>query len=246
MTRCLLVIGAFAAASAAARADDAKAVVEKGLKACGWDKDKSTCTTWKDKGKFSGGGMEMTYTGDWAVQLPDKYRFAIKVKFGGMDVDFTHTVNGDKAFESAAGMTQDVTGDKLEYSKNQLYMMRVQSLDPLLTDAAFKLKDVPGKDVDGKPTAGVQVDREGKPAVTLYFDKASGLLVRIDMKQKNEFDNWKECQDESYLSDWKDVGSGVKAYHKLKVVRDGKTLIESEMSEFKRPEKLDAKLFEKP
>ena len=37
-----------------------------------------------------------------------------------------------------------------------------------------------------------------------------------------------------------------KAFHKFKVLRDGKPLIDSEMSEFKRPEKLDAKLFDKP
>jgi hypothetical protein len=246
MIRHALVVGFVLGAAAAARADDAKAVVEKGLKASGWDKDKSPCMTWKDKGKFSGGGMEMTYAGDWAVQLPDKYRFAIKVKFGEMDIDFAFVLNGDKASESAAGMTQDVTGEKLEYTKNQMYSMWVQSLSPLLSDAAFKLKEVPGKDVDGKPTAGVQVDREGKPTVTLNFDKASGLLVRLDYKTKNEFEGWKECTDETYLSDWKDLGGGVKVFHKMKVLRDGKPLIESEMSEFKRPEKLDPKLFEKP
>src|SRR5262245_64392056 len=108
MLRHTLVIGFVIGAVGAVRADDAKTVVEKGLKACGWDKDKSPCMTWKDKGKFTGGGMEMTYAGDWAVQLPDKYRFAIKIKFGEMDIDFTHVTNGDKAFESAAGMTQDV------------------------------------------------------------------------------------------------------------------------------------------
>jgi hypothetical protein len=246
MIRHAWVVGLVLGAAAAGRADDAKSIVAKGLKACGWDKEKSPYMTWKDSGKFSGGGMEMTYSGDWAVQLPDKYRFAIKVKFGEMSIDFTHVLNGDKAFESAAGMTQDVEGEKLKYTKNQVFSMWVQSLAPLLTDPAFKLKDVPGKDEGGKPTAGVQVDREGKPPMTLYFDKASGLLVRTDLKTINEFDGWKECTDESHLSDWKDVGNGVKAFHKLKIVRDGKTMIESDMSDFKRPEKLDAKLFEKP
>jgi len=246
MIRHTLVVGFVIGAVGAVRADDAKTVVEKGLKVSGWDKDKSPCMTWKEKGKFSGGGMELAYTGDWAVQLPDKYRFVIKASFGGQDAEFKFTLNGDKAYESAFGMTQDVAGEKLTYTKNQLYAMRVQSLSPLLTDAAFKLTAVDGKDEDGKPTAGVRVDREGKPTVNLYFDKATGLLVLSDIKTVNEFDGWKECTDESHLSDWKDIGNGIKAFHKFKVLRDGKPLIESDMSDFKRPEKLDPKLFEKP
>ena len=135
----------------------------------------------------------------------------------------------------------------MEYVRNEVYAMWVQSLSPLVAaDSGFKLKEVAGKDVDGKPTAGVQVDREGKATVTLYFEKATGLLTRMDKKTKNEFENWKESVDEVYLSDWKEIGGGVKAYHKMKVLRDGKPFIESDMSDFKRPEKLDPKLFEKP
>jgi hypothetical protein len=246
MIRLLFVVGFVFGIVSSARADDPKAVVEKGLKACGWDKSKSPNMTWKDKGKFSAGGVDATYTGDWAVQLPDKYRFAVKVSAGGMDIDFTMVLNGDKAYESGLGMTQEMSAEKAEYTKNQMHLMRVHSLAPLLSEKEFKLSEVPGKDVDGKPTAGVKVDHDGKPAVTLYFDKGTGLLVRMDMKQKNEFENWKECDDVSYLSDWTDVGDGMKAYHKMKTTRDGNTLIDTVMSDFKRPEKLDPKLFEKP
>lgn len=246
MTRCVIAVGCVVLLTGPGRADDPKAVVEKGLKASGWDKLTSPCMTWKDSGKFSAGGIEMNYAGDWTVQLPDKYRFDIKMKFGDMDVDFKLVANGDKVYESAAGMTQEVEGEKLKYVRNQVYAMWVQSLTPLLKDPAFRLKEVAGKDEDGKPTVGVQVDREGKPAVTLYFDKASGLLARIDLKTVNEFDGWKECTDSSHLSDWKDVGGGVKAYHKMKVLRDGKPMIESAVKDFKQPEKLDPKLFEKP
>src|SRR5262245_8107534 len=100
MLRQPLVIG-FVLAAVAARADDPKAIVEKSLKASGWDKDKSSCMTWKEKGKFSAGGMELAYTGDWAVQLPDKYRFVIKASFGGQDIELKFALNGDKAYESA-------------------------------------------------------------------------------------------------------------------------------------------------
>ena len=61
----------------------------------------------------------------------------------------------------------------------------------------------------------------GKPAVTLYFDAATGLLVKSEMKVKDEFQNWKEVTDEVFFSDYKDEG-GRKVYTKIRVVRDGK------------------------
>jgi len=50
---------------------------------------------------------------------------------------------------------------------------------------------------------------------------------------------------ESFFEDYKEVG-GRKVFTKMRVVRDGKTLIESTLSDQKASEKLDAKLFEKP
>jgi hypothetical protein len=91
----------------------------------------------------------------------------------------------------------------------------------------------------------VKVTRDKQPAVTLYFDKETALLVKRDAVVKDEFQKWKEALDEAYLSDYKDVG-GVKFFTKLKVVRDGKPMIEATLSDQKVNEKLDAKLFEKP
>jgi hypothetical protein len=142
-------------------------------------------------------------------------------------------------------MTQEMTGEKLEYFLNQTYTLNVTSLLPLLTDKEFKLTTAGEKDVNGKKAAVVTVTRDKKPTVTLYFDKTSGLLVKSESKVKDEFQGWKEVTDEVYYEDYKDVG-GRKFFGKMKVVRDGKTMIESEISDQKTAEKLDAKLFEKP
>ena len=97
----------------------------------------------------------------------------------------------------------------------------------------------------GRPAAGVRVERDGRPAVTLYFDKATGLLAKSEARAKDEFQNWKEVLDEVYYEDWKDVG-GRKAFGRLRVVRDGKPLLESTLTDPRRPAALDPKLFEKP
>ena len=56
---------------------------------------------------------------------------------------------------------------------------------------------------------------------------------------------WKEVDDEVFYDDYKDV-DGIKYYGKMKVVRDGKTMLDSAPHSQKAADKLDAKLFEKP
>jgi hypothetical protein len=138
-----------------------------------------------------------------------------------------------------------MAGEKLEHTINEVHQLNVLSLQPLLNDKEFKLTVEGDKKVGDKEAKVVKVAREKRPTVTLYFDKESGLLVKSDMKVKDEFQNWKEALDESYFEDYKDVG-GRKVFTKLRVVRDGKTMIEGTLSDQKVHDKLDPKLFEKP
>ena len=237
---------AFAPELRADDAADAKAVVEKAIKARGDKPDaKFTAMTWKDKGKFSGGGFELPYTADWAFQAPDKYRFVLVGTFGDAKITLTVVVDGEKAWEAEGDTVREITGQKLEYVRGEAYQLWVMALAPLVTDKGFTLATAKGKDVNGKPTSAVKVTRDKQPAITLYFDKESGLLVKREVMVKDEFQKWKEVLDEVYVSDYKEV-DGAKVFTTLKIVRDGKTMIESTLSDVKSAEKLDAKLFEKP
>jgi hypothetical protein len=224
----------------------AKAVIDRGVKAAKWDKLPTNLNmTWKEKGSLSAFDMKINYTAEWAFSAPDKYRFVVKVMLGDQAFDITVVVNNDKAWEAAMGMVQEPGAEKLEYMRGQVYHLYVITLNPLLKDAEFQLKPLPDKDVDGKAAAGVEVKRKGKPNVNLYFDKATGLCVKSETRTKDEFQGWKEVPEDSFFSDWKDAGE-IKVFGKLKTVRDGKPLIEADLSDQKRPERLDAKLFEKP
>jgi hypothetical protein len=237
------------AASPAARADDAadaKALVAKAIKAAGSPDDgKPVLRTWKDDGVLHFGDMKIPYTGTWYFRGPDAMRFEISVDFMGQKVQFTHVVNGDKVWDSMDGRTEEVTGEKKEYSRNAAYFTWVYSLTPLTHDAEFKLATAGEKAVSGKPAAGVRVERKDRPSVTLYFDKDTGLLAKSEVRVKDEFQGWKEVLDENYFEDWKEVG-GRKVFTKLRVVRDGKPLLESKLSDVKYPDTFDPKLFEKP
>lgn len=239
---------AVAVMSASIRADDsldAKTIVGKAIKSIGIKTgDKPVAMTWKEKGTFTGGGFKLPYTSDWAFQGPDKYRFAMTGEFNGMKLEIVAVVNGDKAWESAQGKSQEITGEKLNQTILEVYQLNILSLVPLLTDKEFKLATGGEKDVNGKKAAVVKVMRDKKPTVTLYFDKESGLPVKCEMMVKDEFQDWKEVLDESYFEDYKDV-DGRKVFTKMRVIRDGKPMIESTLSHQKAADKLDAKLFEK-
>ncbi len=232
-----------------ARADDAadaKAIVEKAIKARGDKPDaKFGAMTWQDKGKFTGGGFELPYTAEWAFQSPDKYRFVFTGTFGDAKITMTVVVNGEKAWQADGIKVEEITGEKLTQTVNEAYQFRVSALTPLLTDKGFTLATANGKDVGKKPTVAVKVTHEKKPAITLYFDKDSGLLVKRELIVKDEFQKWKEVLDEAYFSDYKEA-NGKKHFTKLKIVRDGKPMIEATLFDAKETEKLDAKLFEKP
>ena len=122
--------------------------------------------TWKDKGKFNGGGMEIVYTADWAFQGPDKYRFDINADLNGMKINFLVVVNGNKAWESGFGNTQEMSDEKLETVLNQVYQFNVMSLLPLLKDKEFKLAATGEKKVGDKEALVVVVKRDKRPTVT--------------------------------------------------------------------------------
>lgn len=245
MRPALLALTALPLIPFAVRADDAadaKALVEKAIKARG---KTLPAMTWKDKGTFHGLGMPVPYTAEWAFQAPDRYRFASALTLGDTKFNITAVVSGEKGWESDGSQTREISGEKLEYVRGEVYQLWVLSLTPLTTDKGFTLATAKGKDVAGKPTAGVTVTRDKRPAVTLYFDMESGHVVKSEMTVKDEFQKWKPVLDEAYYSDYA-TANGLTYFTKLKVVRDGKLMIESALSDVKPTDKLDAKLFEKP
>jgi len=237
---------AVAAAPAARADDDAKDIIAKAIRAAGAKDDgKPLNLSWKDTGTVQAGGMKLDYTADWHFRGPDALRFDLTAEVMGIKIKLTDVVNGDKVWEVLDGKVQELEGDKKEYLKGMAHVLAVVGLTQLTHDKEFKLSTVVGKKVNDKPTAGVLVERKDRPVITLYFDKETGLLVKSEMMVKDEFQGWKEVPDEEYYEDYKDIG-GMKLFSKIRVVRDGKPFIESNLSDVQTPEKPDPKLFEKP
>jgi hypothetical protein len=78
---------------------------------------------------------------------------------------------------------------------------------------------------------------------TIYFDKESGLPVRVVAKVVG-FDG-QEYTEETTRKDFKDV-DGIKIAMKSESKRDGEDLFKSEFTEFKILDKVEAKTFNEP
>lgn len=227
-------------------AAEAKAIIEKAIKAQGLKPDSpEMAESWKDAGSLSFGGMKMEYVADWTFQPPAAYRFDMTTKFNGQDMKLAVVMNGKEAWQAANGAPLPIEPKKLDSMKHETYQLWVTSLLPLLREKEFKLSMLPEGQIDGKPAQGVKVVREGHREVSLFFDRETGLLAKMESTVPDEFQGWKEVKDEAFFSDYKDVG-GLKRFCKMKIVRDGKPLLETVLSEQKRMEKADPKIFDKP
>ncbi len=245
----VLSVTMFLAMPATLRAGEepAKAIIAKAVKAASLDKDadKPYAETWKDKGTINFMGQKMDYLADWTFQAPDKYRFELRMELMGQKVEIKMGLDGTKAFEAALGQQRALDGDKLDYVKTEAYQFWIMSLNPLLKDKEFKLKALGETKVGDRAAVGVQVDRAGRPTAKMYFAKDTGLLHKLEIPVKNEFDGWKDALDEAFFDDYKDQ-DGRKVFTKLRVNRNGQPLLESTLSESRRIAPVDVKRFQEP
>jgi outer membrane lipoprotein-sorting protein len=246
MRSALLFVGLFV--SSAVQADDAadaKAIVERAIKARG-DKPGAVpgVTTWKEKIALEAFDQKIDLDTEWTVQPPDKMRIQMTVAVAGQNLDLVVVVNGEKVWYLVNGQIQESDGSNLAEALTEMNRMWASSLTPLLTEE-FKLATAKEKVVNGKPAAGVAVRNGKRPVVTLYFDKETGLLVKREATVKDSNTDGKEVLEEVVLSDYKEA-DGRKYHTKVVVTRDDKPFYRSEVSKPKLVEKPDPKLFEKP
>jgi hypothetical protein len=237
----LAVIVGFVGSVGSARGDEAKArqIVDKAIKALGGAEKiaKYPASTFKEKGTYYGMGQGLPYEGVYSIQLPD--RFAMEIQ--GV---FKLVVNGKQAWTKMGDETKEMTAEELDVQKSQLYHGWVSSLVPL-KDRAFKLSEFGEDTINGRAAVGVSVNREGKPTVTLLFDKEKGLLIKSTTTVKSPENGNKEVSEEVFYSEFKEV-EGIPTPTKVLVNRDGKKFVEAEVSDHKLYEKLDDSVFGKP
>jgi hypothetical protein len=238
------------AAAGAARADektDARAVIEKAVKALGGEEKLAArkALTFKIKGKFYGLGEGIDYTADTSVQSPDKIRLQIDSSANGMKFTLVMVFDGKQGWTKFNDQTTEMDKDTVEETKESMYAGAVEALTPLLKDKDFELAPVGEVKVGEHETVGVRVAHKGHRDVNLFFDKKTGLLVKSERRIKDQMAGGQEMTEERLLDDYKDV-AGIKHPTKVVVKRDGKDYSNNEITDYEVTDKIDDSVFAKP
>jgi hypothetical protein len=244
----VVALGFVLAVAVPARADDAadaKALVEKAVKAHGGQEklDKFPAVTLAMKGKVHIMEMAIPFNGEIITQGGDKLKLDIEVEVGGQKLRIVNVFTGDKGWNKVGDQTTEMDKDQLAEANAQAYAGWVTTLAPL-KGKEFKLATIGEVKVGDKPALGVKVSSKGHRDVDLYFDKATSMLVKTETRVKDE-GSGQEVTEENFPSEYKEV-QGVKHAMKFTVKRDGKLFLEGEATDCTLSEKLDAGVFVKP
>jgi hypothetical protein len=232
----------------AALADDkARALVENAIKFHGGEEKIARLRTMRIK---VAGTMDLipgqpavAFTIEDVWQMPDKYRTTANLTVMGMKIVQTQVINGEQGWAAMNGQAQDLPKEAVAEMREQKY---AEDLDRLgfLKDKNIDLSVLDDVQVNGKSAAGVLVKAKGHREVKLYFDKATGLLVKREHPVLDSASG-KEVIQEVVFADYADR-DGVKHYKTITAYRGGKKVIDAKVTEIEFLDKVDPKLFAKP
>jgi hypothetical protein len=226
--------------------DELKAVIEKAIKAHGGEANltKHKAGQTKSKGTVMVGGNPIEFTEEATYHLPNKFKSVQEIQVMGQSVKVQVGYDGKKAWINVNGMDIDMKLDKLaDLMKEQVYLSEVTKLINL-KDKAYELSSLGEAKVKDKPAVGIRVSSKGHKDVNLFFDKDSGLLIKIEHRTE-DFNTEKEVNEERIILEYQDR-DGIKEPKKALVNRDGEKYVEAEVVEVKYLDDIDDSQFSKP
>jgi hypothetical protein len=159
----------------------------------------------------------------------ERFRFVVDVEPGTNVTSFVQVWNGDELWMRDLDATQEAQGDLRGRMKLCVHVLRVAHLVALLRDKAFTLSLLDEGKVEARPALGVKVEFMGMPDVLLYFDKASGFLVKYEYKTALQSPNQQVLTYTIVFKDYKvmdDLGADEESLLKqAKLATDGRALL---------------------
>jgi hypothetical protein len=144
------------------------------------------------------------FVGELITQLPTQVKLSIDADAAGMRISLTSVLNGRKSwtrdFESSRADDPATFAD-FELSA---YADHVSSLVPLLKDDSYRTSSAGESQVHEQSALAVKVASKGRPDITLYFDKVSGLLLKTEYRRRDPSTN-QEVKREEFFSDYQEV-----------------------------------------
>jgi len=231
-------------------ADDAMAILTKAIKAHGGEEKMSKLKAVKSKSKGTmtlPGAGDFPFTQEITAMQPNKLRDTLELKVGDKTITRTLWFNGDKLSIEQDGKEITLDDDMTKAIKERLldasYMGKVSRLLPLVKEKGFEMSLVGEEKVEGKPAIGVLVKSKGHKDITLYFDKETSLLAKVQFRTVKEGTEKEVTEDRIVASYEKE--DGLPFPKKIVVKHDGEKYVEAEVVERKILEKVDDSEFTK-
>jgi hypothetical protein len=189
------------------------------------------------------GGNESEFSSQVTVQGLDRYRSEFEGSFNGNNFKAMTVLNGDRGWRRFGDMNMEMEGGSLANEKRNVYLLVVAATLVPLKGKGFKIESAGEEKIGDKPAAAIRVTGPDGKDFKLYFDKASGLPVRMTARvagfRGEEFDQ------ETTFSDYKPLG-GINKATKIESKRDGELFMVQEVSEFKILNDIPADTFAEP
>jgi hypothetical protein len=240
--RTLLTAALAVVLTTAARAQDARALIEKAVEAHGGGTlDKYPAGRAKAKGTIVLKGTDYPFTLERVFQTPDKLKITSEVVIQGVHRPVTCIVKGNSVSAVAGGLAQELPQSQVNELKTALYVQNLIRLTPLINDKRFRLAPAGSKTIDGQSLNGVIVTADGQKEVRLYFDPRTHLLTAVERPGYD--DQGKPADHVETYSSYREA-NGLKYPTKTTIKQNGKRYVESETVEFKPLERVDTREFQ--
>jgi hypothetical protein len=248
MTRLLvsaLVLTLLAGRGTSTRAQDAKSVLDKALKAMGGEKKlaEAKAVHWKGKGTLTFNGEDHPFTSETTLSGLDHLRASFEANIMGNEIKATTVVAGDKGWRVFADQKMELDEEGLRNEKRQMYLQLIPATLVPLRQKEFKVELVGMEKVGDKPATVLKVTGPDKKDFTLYFDQETGLPVKQVAKVIGFMGE--EFTQETTYDGYKDF-DGIKKATKIDSKRDGEKFISYEITDFQVLKNVDASTFKEP
>jgi hypothetical protein len=225
--------------------NDASAVLDRAIEALGGQTKLSQpkAIAWKARGKAFDDGNESAFTNETTVQDLTHFRMEWEDEVGGNFARGVTVVSGERGWRKYDGEARDLDGNRLANHKRNIYLLVIPVTLVPLKAGAFLVEPATDENVDGKPAAGIKVVGPDGKEFLLYFDKQTGLPVKLVARVPGV--PGQEVTQETIFRDYKDF-DGIKKATRLERRRDGEKILEQEITEFKVLDRVPPETFSEP
>jgi hypothetical protein len=224
---------------------DVKTVLDKAVKALGGKEklSKLKAYTYKTKGTINFGGNESEFAAQVTVQGLRHHRNEFEGDIGGNKIKGVFILAGDKGWFKFNEDVKEMEKDGVASHAHTVLMEVVPATLLPLRGKDLKVTPAGETKVGGKAAVGLAVTGPGGKQFKIYFDKDSGLPVKVTGKTADFMGA--EHDQETTFEKYKDF-DGVKKATRVVTRQDGEPFISVDVTEFRPLEAADKKAFAEP